>query len=372
MNFLRALILPALLGQCLSAAEIPFYLGTFTDNTPSKGIYLGGIDSVTGKLGPVTLACAAVNPNFLAFAPNGKILYVAIRPAGKNAVGAYARRPDGTLVLLGQQPSSGDGMCHLWVDGSGRDVLTANYGSGNIACFPIKPDGTVGARTAFVQFTGTGPNPKRQFKPHAHSIYTDGDDRFVYACDLGTDSVWTFKFDPSHGTLEATDPPAAKVPPGSGARHLAFSPDGKIVYVANEMGHTVTVFQRDKKTGLLTAIQNIPTLTKDIPGDNVTTAEIFLHPSGRWLYVSNRGCDTIAVFAVGADGKLSFIQSVPAMVVFPRSFAIDPTGKWLISAGQNNNKIAVLKIDQTTGKLTATDQVADVGSPVCVLFPPQK
>ncbi len=168
----------------------------------------------------------------------------------------------------------------------------------------------------------------------------------------------------------ASNPPAAKVPPGSGPRHLAFSPDGKFVYVVNEMGHSVNVFSRNAATGELTSIQNLSTLTAGTPDEGVTAAEVVCHPSGKWLYVSNRGCDTISQFTIGDDGKLALVQSVPSEVNFPRSFAIDPSGKWLIAAGQKDDRIGVMKIDPTTGGLTSKGQFAGVGTTVCVLFGP--
>jgi 6-phosphogluconolactonase len=219
-----------------------------------------------------------------------------------------------------------------------------------------------------IQLAGSGPNPKRQLGPHAHSIYTSPDDAFVYACDLGSDKVWIFKFDAGDGTLVPSDPPFARVPPGSGPRHLAFNPNGKFVYVSNEMGHDVTVFTRNASTGDLTVLETVGTLPAGTPEGNVTTAEIALHPSGKWLYVSNRGCDTISAFAVGEDGRIKLIQSVAAGVKFPRNFGLDASGQWMITAGQNDGRIAVLKVDPASGRLSATDQSAQVGSPVCVLF----
>ncbi len=177
-----------------------------------------------------------------------------------------------------------------------------------------------------------------------------------------------FKFDAGHGTLVPSDPPAAKVPPGSGPRHLAFSPDGKFVYVANELGRTVEVFSRDAATGRLNSIQNISTLLPGTSDEGVTLAEVVCHRSGKWLYVSNRGCDTISQFSIGSDGRLELLECTTSVVQFPRNFTIDPSGKWLIAAGQKDNRIAVLKIDQDTGHLTSMGQTAEVGIPVCVKF----
>ena len=263
----------------------------------------------------------------------------------------------------------------------GRDgalCLRGEYEGGDIACFRIKPDGSLDQRTAFNDIHGFGAYPHRQKKPYAHSIYTDPENKHVYSCDLGSDSVWTFNFNSDLGTLVPANPPAAKVPPGSGPRHLAFDPSGQFVFVANEMGHTVEVFSRDLKTGALTSIQNVDTLPPGTSDKGVTVAEVVCHPSGKWLYVSNRGCDTMAVFRIdggefneGATDKLTLIQTKTAEVNFPRSFAIDPSGNFMIVAGQKDNRIAVLKIDQLTGMLDTAEQSAMVPTPVCVLFVPK-
>jgi 6-phosphogluconolactonase len=361
----------------LHAADLTFYVGTYTGSSGSKGIYKCTLDSETGKLGPVELAAAANSPSFLAITPDGKFLYAGSDDKGGSAI-AFRVEKDGNLALLNQQVAvKGGGVAHIWYDIPTHDVLTASYGGGSIAAFQTKPDGSLTERTAFEQFEGTGPNKDRQEKPHAHSIYTDDAHPFVYACDLGTDKLWIFKLG-DKGALTADDPAFATVPPGSGPRHLAFSPNEKYVYVANEMGHTVTAFTVDLKTGALTQFQDISALPAgfDYKGE-MTTAEIFCHPSGKWLYVTNRdvgaqGHDSIAVYSIADDGKLTWIQDVPSPVKIPRGFALDPSGKWLVVAGQNDNKISPLKIDQETGKLTATDQVVQTGSPVCILFAPVK
>jgi 6-phosphogluconolactonase len=353
-------------------ADERFYLGTMTDHSNSQGIYLGSLNAETGKLGTIRLAIDIKNPNFLALSPDQKFLYAAISTPGGSAVNAFSVQPDGALRLLNERPSGGEGACHISVDATGRNVFVANYEGGDIACFQTKPDGSLDHRTAFMTFTGSGPDPYRQKKPYAHSVYPDPENQHLYSSDLGSDRVRTYKFDSAHGTLTPTDPPAAKVPPGSGPRHLAFHPNGRFVYVANEMGCTVEVFSRDAKTGRLTAIQNISTLAPGTDNQGVTVAEVACHPSGKWLYVSNRGCDTIAQFGIGADGKLTLIQNVSSIVNFPRSFAIDPSGHWMITAGQKDNRIAVLKIDSATGELTTTDEIAEVPTPVCVLFVPEK
>ena len=362
-----ALAFLAILGAWAPGGETRFYLGTFASESP--GIYMGSIDTGTGRLGPLGLAAQAESPNFVALSPDGKFLYAATRNRGGGA-SAFAAGLAGKLVPLNNQSSGGDDPCHIWVDATGRNVLVANYSGGSIACFKTKTDGSLGKRTALVKYTGSGLDPKRQQKPFAHSVYTDASNRFVYSCDLGTDNIWIFKFDADKGTLTPAEPPSVKVPPGSGPRHLAFHPNGRLVYSANEMGLSVTAFARDPAGGALTVLETVSTLPEDAPTAGATTAEIACHPSGKWLYVSTRGPDTITVFAIAADGKLSRIQNASAHVKTPRGFAIDPAGQWLITAGQDDGKIAVLRIDPATGLLTSTDQTAKATSPVCVLFAP--
>lgn len=365
------LVLALLAGSTAMADPARFYLGTYTDHSSSQGIYTGTLDTRTGRLGPIELAAKAASPSFLALSPDEKFLYAAMETGG-GSVGAFRVEADGRLVPLNTLPSD-KGACHVSVDATGSNVFAANYTAGSAACFQTRPDGSLARRTALVQLTGSGPNPERQTHPYAHSMYPSPGNRFVYACDLGTDNVWVFDLDARNGALTPTNPPSGKVPPGSGPRHLALAPNGRFAYVNGEMGLNVTAFARNPDSGALTAIQTLPTLPAGVDTNGITTAEIFCHPSGKWLYVSNRdiahhGRDSIAVYAMGADGTLTWQQDAPAQVKVPRGFGIDPTGHWLIVGGQQDNKITVLKIDEATGKLSATDQSATVGAPVCVIF----
>ncbi len=367
MKFLLPIILSAALPAAALSADATFYIGTYTKPGKSEGVYVSKLDTDTGKLGAVELAGKAASPSYVALSPDGKFLYAAVE-SGSGAVAAFAVGAGGKLTALNQQPAGGDGTCHVWVDATGRNVLAANYGGGSIACFKTNGDGSLGARSAFVQFEGTGPDKARQEKPHGHAIYTDSTNFFAYACDLGTDNVWTFKFDAEKGALTPADPASAKVPPGAGPRHLAIHPNGKFAYANNEMGLSVTAFSRNTMSGALISMQTLPTLPEGTPKAGVSTAEIFCHPNGKWLYASNRGHDSIVVYSIAADGKLTWIETAPATVKVPRGFGIDPTGKWLIAAGQGDDKIAVLKIDPATGKLTPNGSTAEVGAPVCILF----
>jgi 6-phosphogluconolactonase len=362
---LLLLILPLM----VQAGQERFYVGVYTGPGKGEGIYMCPIDADSGELGPVTLAGKANGPGYLAFSPDGSHLYSVVSDGG-GSVSAYAIGKDGALTFLNQVSSGGSGPTHLSVDPSGKNLLVANYGGGSIACIKINPDGSLGARTDTFTFQGSGPDPVRQKKPFPHCIFADRSDRFVYACDLGTDHVWSFHFDAAAGQFRDLAPGLAKVPSGGGARHLAFGRGEDFAYVNSEMGRAVTVFRRDGTSGSLTAIQTLPLMPGAGPAAGVTTAETVCHPSGKWLYVSSRGDDIIAVFAIGADGRLTFVEDVPSEVKFPRGFGIDPSGRWLIAAGQNDDRVVVFAIAQDSGKLTATGQMAKVPSPVCVMFPP--
>ena len=349
-----------------SAGTVEFYIGAYTKPGGNRGIQRGSLDTDTGELKLLGLAAEAKNPSFLAVDPKGKFLYSVIEDGG-GAVGAFAVERDGTLRHLNNESSKGQGNCHVSVDPSGKCVLAASYGGGSVACLPIREDGSVAAASAFVQHVGKGGNPSRQDGPHAHAMYVNG--AFAYACDLGTDDVFVYRFDAAKGTLTPNDPPSGKVPAGGGPRHLAFHPKGGFAYVNNEMTCSVTVFAHDAAKGTLTALQTLSTLPDGYAYTRKdSTAEIFCHPNARFLYVSNRGHDTIAVFAIAADGKLALVQNAPAGVKVPRGFAISPDGGWLVAAGQDSDSLASHKIDPATGKLTPAGKVDGVGTPVCVVF----
>jgi len=365
MKFLFFLLLPL----AAHAAQERFYIGDNTGPGKADGIYTGLIDSDTGHLGPVTLAVKANSPGYLALSRDGSHLY-AVTSDAVGSVSAFAVGADGLLTALNRVSSGGAGPCHLSVDPSGKNVLAANYSGGAIACIRINADGSLGDCTSKIAFQGSGPDPVRQKKPFAHFISTDSTGKFVYACDLGTDHVWSYRFDALKGIIGAPAPGQGQTPPGSGSRHLAFGLGQDFAYVNGEMGRNITAFHIDRTTGSLTPVQTLPLVPGAGPAAGITTAEVERDPSGKWLYVSSRGDDIIAVFAIGADGKLTFIQDVPSVSKFPRGFGIDPAGHWLIVAGQNDGKLAVLGIAQDTGKLTPNGQEANVPSAICVVFAP--
>ncbi len=280
-------------------------------------------------------------------------------------VNAFAVGPGLRLTALNSQPSEGNGPCHVSVTPDDKNVLVANYGSGSAACLPILNDGSLGNVTSVFQDKGDGPNKGRQEGPHMHSIYTDVRGRFVYACDLGTDRLIIYPV--SQGAVALENPHIVKAQPGSGPRHVAESADGKFLYLANEMGNSVSVFSVDD-TGATTSLQTIGTLPAEQTAHDIRTAEIVLDPNGKWLYVSNRGYDSIAEYAVGRDGRLTLVEIVPSIIKEPRSFAIDPSGRWMVLSGQSGNALSVMEINRKTGRLTPHGDVTKLAAPVCVLF----
>lgn len=367
------MLLAAALPASASAREFLVYFGTYTGEK-SKGIYLSRFNADTGKLSEPQLAAELRNPSFLAAHPKGQFLYAVgelndFQGKRAGAVSAFALEArTGRLTLLNQQLSGGQGPCHLALDSKGRCVLVANYGSGSVAAFPVQKDGGLAEAAATIQHTGSSVNPQRQTGPHAHHILVDRDDRHALVCDLGLDKVLVYRLDAKLAALVANDPPSAAVSPGAGPRHLTFSPNGKDVYVINELNSTITVFAYDGRRGVLTQKQTISTLPENFSGNN-SCAEIEIHPSGNFLFGSNRGHDSIAVFAVDkASGKLTLIEHESTQGRTPRHFAIDPTGRWLLAENQGTDNVVVFEIDRKTGRLQATGQVVTVGSPVCAVF----
>ena len=382
LNLATTASLVAILGYATASAadktsgptQFRAYVGTYTGKK-SQGIYTFTFNSATGEVGKPELAVETTNPSFLAIHPSGKSLYAVGEVAavdGKKGggVSAFAIQPDGKLKLLSQASTVGSGPCHISVDKSGKVALAANYGGGSVVALPIKADGSVGSHTGFVQHEGKSVT-KRQSQPNAHSVNLSPDNRFAFVADLGLDKVLIYKLDAAKGTLTPNEPAFATVPAGSGPRHFAFHPSGKFAYVINEITLTMTAFSYDAAKGALTEIHTVSTLpAADGPGPKPSwsTAEVVAHPGGKFLYGSNRGHDTIAVFSVAADGKITLVQNAAAEVKTPRNFNLDPTGQWLFTEGQGSDTIALFKVDQATGKLTATGTKLEVGSPVCMKF----
>jgi 6-phosphogluconolactonase len=370
-----ALFLFSSLSAAAPGSEYLFYVGTYTeDGSKSKGIYAYRFDANNAEIIPLGLAAETTNPSFVALHPNGRFLYAVNEVPnykGPNSGGVSAfsiDRATGKLTFLNEVASRGADPCYITVDKTGKYVLVANYTGGSVAVFPVLDDGKLGEASAFVQHTGKGTNPERQEGPHAHSIDLSPDNRFAMVDDLGLDQLLVYKFDAAKGSLTANQPAFAKLDAGAGPRHFALHPSGKFAYVIAEMGHTVTAFSNDPATGRLQTLQTISTLPKDFKGRN-DDAEIEVHPSGKFLYASNRGEDTIAIYAIDQrKGTLTQTGSVPTGGKEPRNFKIDPTGHFLFVANQLSDNLVVFRIDVKTGSLTPTRQVFEVGRPVCIRF----
>lgn len=353
-------------------AELLVYVGTYTKGE-SRGIYVLRLDLQTGRLSEPELAVEVGNPSFLAVHPSKRVLYAVSetsesrgRPSG--SVSAFVIRDDGSLRPLSEQSSGGAGPCYVALDGTGSHVLVANYGGGSVTVLPIEEDGRLKPASAVVQHEGSSVDPKRQQEPHAHSINPDPSDRFALAADLGIDRVLVYRFNAQTGTIVPHEPAGARVAPGAGPRHLAFHPNGRIAYVINELRSTVTAFTWVAARGTLEELQTISTLPADFTGSSYT-ADVQVHPSGRFVYGSNRGHDSMTIFAVDeASSRLSLVGHQSTGGKTPRHFGIDPTGSYLLAANQDSHSIVVFRIDQSSGQLTPTGARIEVPSPVCVRF----
>jgi 6-phosphogluconolactonase len=353
------------------------YIGTYTEEgSESKGIYSYRFDSETEQLTPIGLAVEAINPSFLAVHPNHRFVYAVNEVSNykgqkSGAVSAFAiDRSTGKLTLLNQVASRGGDPCYISLDQTGKYVLVANYGGGSIAVFPVLKDGRLGEASAFVQHSGHGTNPERQEEPHAHSIDVSPDNRFAVVNDLGLDETLVYGFDGAQGSLVAANPNIGKAAPGAGPRHLAFHPSGRFAYVINEMQSAITAFRYDPAAGQLQKLQTISSLPKDFSGHD-EAAEIQVHPSGKFLYASNRGHDSVAVFAIDAgQGTLTPVQYVSTKGGSPRSFEIAPGGSLLFAENEKSDDIVLFHISQQTGRLNPTGKVLKVSQPVCVKFVP--
>jgi len=354
------------------SGELLVYVGTYTTGK-SEGIYLYRLNLSSGELKPVASTKGVVNPSFLALTPSRRYLYAvnevqefAGRKSG--AVSAFAvDQRTGELRLLNQQPSLGADPCYVDVDAGGRFVLIANYTGGNVMVLPVRRDGSLGEAADMKQYQGSSVNRERQEGPHAHCIVLDPANRFAYSCDLGTDRIMIFRFDSRTGKLLPAEQRWVQVKPGAGPRHLAFQPGGKYVFVLNELHSTVTAFSRDPEKGSLKELQTLTTLPKDFAGTN-TSADIHVSSDGRFLYCSNRGHDSIAIFAIDPHGGLSTIGHESTRGMTPRNFGIVPTGAFLLVANQKSDNIAVFRVDRKTGRLSSTGQMVEAPSPVCLKF----
>ena len=383
MNLRRVIFTLCVMLSSLHAAKPAdsfVYFGTYTHaKTESKGIYRSRLDGATGQLSPAELVAPASDPAFLALHPNGRFLYALdesadVKRTPGQGLKAYALNPNsGALTFLNEISTGSSGACHLAIDATGQSLLVANYGGGSVSAVTLRPDGRLGALASLIQHQGKSVNPNRQEGPHPHGVYPSPDNRFVFVPDLGLDTVFCYLLDaPSAKLTRNTMMVGASLKAGSGPRHLTFHPTGKFVYVINELLCTMTAFAYDSTAGTLTSIQTISTLP---PGEAIpkgtSTAEVQVHPNGRFLYGSNRGADTLVVYAIDEkSGQLTYVESVSTLGQTPRHFALDPTGTWLLAENQNSSTVAVFRVDPKTGRLTPTGPLVTVPAPVSAVFVP--
>ena len=354
------------------------FVGTYTRREPhvngkSAGIHVLRFDPSTVSLAHVGVISGVENPSYLALHPQGTALYAISETSDYDArssgsVAAFSLDADTrAAVRLNDCSSKGSGPAYVTVDSAGKHVLVANYGGGSVSVLPIRADQSLGGASEFVQHEGRSVNPQRQEAPHAHSVVLDGAGRFAFAADLGLDKIMIYKYDGESGTLLTNpDQPWARTRSGAGPRHIAFHPSQRFVYVINELDSTISAYSYDASKGALTEIQTTGTLPQEF-ADRSYAADIHIHPSGRFVYGSNRGHDSIAMFSVDADnGELRIIGHISSGGEVPRGFAIDPAGAFMLVANQNSDNVVVLSVDQESGNLTDAGVSVTVPTPVCV------
>jgi len=348
------------------------YLGTASPQ--SKGIYVSQMDLTTGKLTKPEIAGEVTRPSFLAIHPHKQFIYATCQindSKGQkiSGISAFSIDPQtAKLTLLNELFSGGPGACHLNVDPDGKSVLVANYQGGSVSVLSLEQDGRLGKSTAFIQHQGSSVHPKRQEQAHAHSINLDPSNRFALVADLGMDKILIYSFDALKGSLTANEPPFVSVRSGAGPRHLTFHPNGKWLYLINELDSTMTRYEYESHGGKLETKESVPMLPEGFKEEN-TCAEVAVHPSGRFLYGSNRGHDSITGFSIDSlTGKLTFIEHQSTQGSFPRHFGITPDGSFLIVANQKSDNLVVYRIDVETGRLKPTGQILEVPAPTCVKF----
>jgi len=374
IHWLSSIVVVALclLTQRANAEVFRVYIGTYTgDGSSSQGIYLCEFDTATGKLTEPRLVAEEANPSFLAIHPSQKFVFCVnelVEGEGRaNArVTALSVQADGTLKRINSQPTLGGAPCHCNVDATGKSLLVANYIGGNVIVLPIEADGTLRPASSNMVHGLENSGDGKKIVSRAHSVNLSSDNRFAYVADLGLDQILVYELDADKSELRPADPPFTSVHPGGGPRHFAIHPSGKFAYTNNETTLVATAFRRDPVDGSLTVIQDISTLP-EAPKPGMSTAECLVHPNGEFLYVSNRGHESIAVFSIESQtGLLTHVQNSPTGGKEPRNFVIDPSGRWILAENQNSDSIHVLAIDQQTGRLSLTGNSITVGRPVCI------
>ena len=353
--------------------SLTLYVGTYTSGK-SEGIYVYNMNVSSGELKYFNTVKRVIDPSFLAVDRKRRFLYAVNeltefggKPGG--ALSAFSiDQKTGDLKLLNQQPSLGGAPCHVTVDATGRFVLVANYTGGNVSVLPVLPDGGLGTPTDMVQHQGSSANKERQEAPHAHCVVLDRSNRYAFVADLGLDKIMIYHFDAKAGKLSPARQPWTQLSPGAGPRHFIFHHSGRYAYVINELDSTLTAFSYDALNGTLRSMQTVSALPKDFSGNN-DCADLHVSPSGKFLYGSNRGHNSIVVFAINAStGKLTYLEHTATQGKTPRNFAVDPTGRFLLVANQESDTVVTLRIDPVTGRLKPTGHVAEVPTPVCLKF----
>jgi len=365
----KIIIMLALLStQTLAAQNNDVYFGTYTKKSPSEGIYHARFEAKTGKLSTPELAAKILNPSFIVIHPNGKYLY-SVNGGSSGKVNAFAiDQKSKKLKLLNQSSSGGKGPCHVSLTKNGKTLLVANYSSGSLASIPINDDGSLDSPASIIQHKGFSIDKRRQRGSHAHSINVSPDNSFVYVADLGIDKIMIYRLNPENSKLTENDPAEFAAKPGAGPRHFSFHPNGKFAYFINELDNTLIALAYNPKTGELSEIQSISTLPVDFKGISYT-AEVKVHPNGKFLYGSNRGHDSIVSYKIAPDsGKLTLVGFQKKGIDNPRHFNIDPSGRFCLVANQDSDNIVVFAIDQKNGMLKAPHQTVSMGKPVCIKF----
>jgi 6-phosphogluconolactonase len=358
-------------------ASFRFYVGTFTRSAAQKeGIFWYQLDGENGQLTPEGTAEAGPNPAFLTLSADGRFLYTVNETAefhGQKGGGISSFAidpPSGGLTFLNSQPTFGESPCYVSLDHAGKWALVANYFGGSVATYPVLGDGRLGEAADFIQHVGHGPNPERQDKPHAHSIRMAPGNHIALAADLGLDELKLYHLDQTNGKLTLSQPAAIHVHPGAGPRHFDFHPNGKWLYLVDELDSTLVAYECDFAAGVYRHLQTVSTLPEGYTGQK-WAAEIRIHPNGRLVFASNRGHDSIAAFRiVPPGGRVDLLWLVHSGGRTPRNFAIDPSGRWLVAANQDSDNLVVFALNPETGMLTATGIEVSVPSPVCVKFTP--
>jgi len=354
----------------LPAAEPVVFISAFASGYKA-GIHAFRFDSKAGVLQPLHRTTDIQNPFFLAVSPDQRFLYAinAEKFGGEEDefVTVYALEGrTGQLKRLNQQSTRGTASCYLDVDATGKTVVVANYASGSVASMPVKEDGSLGEAASFVQHSGSSIDPQRQKGPNAHSIVISQDNRFALAADLGIDKILIYQLDATQATLTPNEAqPFVKMQPGSGPRHIAFHPNGRHVYVINELANTVTSFDYAAASGTLAERQTISTLPAGFTGKSYT-ADLKITPDGRFLYGTNRGHDSIATYRIGEDGGLTLLSIDPSLGKGPQNLLITPDGEWLLCANMPGNSVIVFRIDATSGKIAATGTPIEMPMPSCI------